>query len=79
MLLQITMLDLAIIVIKYYNERAMKENIKKILESVQFTLRCKWPGKADPYSPQKYPHIIKALCRLCKLLKERLPECIVYK
>lgn len=75
MLLQITMLNLAMIVIKYYNKKAMEENVKKLLESVQFTLRCKWPGKPDPYSPQKYPHIIEALSRLCKLLKERLPEC----
>lgn len=73
--MHVAMLNAVNLVLRYRSKDCSEEVLKKLLESAATTLQCKWPGKQEAYSSQKYPPIIEAISQLCILLSEKFPTC----
>jgi len=65
-----SILNVVRLLIKYRPKECEGETLKKLLESAQLALKCRWVGKSEPQCYQKYPCIIESVCQLCVTLSE---------
>ena len=69
-------LNVVIMIIQYRTKDCTPEILSRLLESLQPVFLCRWAGKYEPISPQKFFFIIDGICYLCTLLIKKFTICI---